>query len=164
MGSGKTRVGTALAKLMSRPFLDSDQEIEKASGFSVAEIFQRFGEEEFRRGEKEVILRLLTRKGIILASGGGAFIQPAVRQAVKKNAVSIWLKAEVDTLVERASRTSHRPLLQGVDKKKKMQELMEVRYPVYAEADITVVTDGSTPTLTAKKILQELARFWEKND
>lgn len=164
MGSGKTRVGSTLAKLLNRPFLDSDKEIEKAAGFTIAEIFERFGEDEFRRGEREVIFRLLDKKGIILASGGGAFIQPAVRAAVKEKAVSIWLKAEVETLLERAARTTHRPLLQGVDKKKKMQELMAVRYPVYAEADITVVTDDSTPMLTARKIMRELALFWEKDD
>lgn len=159
MGSGKSRVGIALAKLLNRPFLDSDIEIEKAAGLSIADIFARFGEQEFRRGEKEVILRLLSRKDIVIASGGGAFMQVDVRKAIKTQAISIWLKADVETLVERTSRTTHRPLLQGVDKKQKLQELMEARYPVYAEADITIVTDGSTPAATAEKIRQALVRF-----
>lgn len=156
MGAGKSRVGRELGRLMGVPFVDADHEIEKSAGMTIQDIFAQFGEAEFRKGEMRVMKRLLQGPPIVLASGGGAFIQPAVRDIIKKHAVSVWLKADLDTLVERTRRTSHRPLLQGVDRAQKLRELMDARYPVYAEADITLVTDKQTPQTMARRIRREL--------
>ncbi len=147
-----------LSKLLRLPFVDSDKEIERAAGLSIPEIFEKFGEKEFRTGEKKVMLRLLSEGGKVLASGGGAFIQPDIRNAVKERAISVWLKADLETLVERTSRTSHRPLLQGGDPAQKLKELMDARYPIYAEADITVITDAQSPNEMAKRIKLELEK------
>lgn len=157
MGAGKSRVGLELSRLLGVPFMDADREIEKSAGMPIPDIFAEFGEAEFRKGEMKVIDRLLKGPPIVLASGGGAFIQPAVRSAIKKHAVSVWLKADLETLVARTRRTGHRPLLQGVDRAEKLRELMEKRYPVYAEADITLVTDKQTPQSMARRIRRELA-------
>lgn len=159
MGAGKTRIGQELARLLKCPFCDSDKEIERAAGLEIAEIFERLGEVEFRKGEKKVILRLLSEHAGVMATGGGAFMQPDIRSAIKNNSTSVWLRASVDTLVERASRTNHRPLLRGVDKKEKLQELIDIRYPVYAEADIVVDTDGRSASETAKLIKAALDTY-----
>jgi shikimate kinase len=159
MGAGKSRVGVELARLMKLPFLDIDKEIEKAAGLKVPEIFERLGEKEFRKGERKIVLRLLSEERRVLAAGGGAFIQPEIRAAVKEKAVSVWLNADLETLVERTGRTNNRPLLRGVDRTQKLRELMEVRYPVYAEADISVVTDRQSPREMAHRILQALEEF-----
>jgi shikimate kinase len=156
MGCGKSRVGMELAKLLKLPFVDSDREIENAAGLTILEIFERFGESAFRSGEKKVMLRLLSGAPKVLATGGGAFIQPDIRKNIKEKAISVWLKADLDTLVERTSRTDRRPLLQETDPRRKLQELMDARYPIYAEADITVVTDRQTPHDMAKRIRQAL--------
>lgn len=157
MGAGKSRVGQELSRLMNRPFSDSDKEIEAAAGLTIQEIFDRFGEEGFRQGERGVLQRLLSHKtpGII-ASGGGAFIQSHIREAIRQNAVSVWLRADIGTLVTRAARSTQRPLLKGVDKKTKLQELAEMRNPVYAKADIIVDTDGQSPQQTAKMVHEAL--------
>ncbi len=156
MGSGKSRVGIELARLLKLPFVDADKEIEKAAGLKIPEIFEKFGEANFRAGEKKVMLRLLAEGDKVLASGGGAFIQPDIRAMVKTHATSVWLKASLETLVERTSRTDNRPLLRGVDRSAKLQELMDLRYPLYAEADITVVTDAQTPKEMARRIIEKL--------
>jgi len=159
MGSGKSRIGKELAKLLKLPFVDADREIERAAAYTVSEIFERFGEKEFRRGEKEVMLRLLSGGAKILASGGGAFIQPEIKALIKQKAISVWLKASLDTLVKRTSHTGHRPLLQVGNPAERLQQLMEDRYPIYAEADITVVTDRQTPQDMARLIKIELDRL-----
>lgn len=164
MGCGKSRIGAELAKVLKLPFVDVDREIERAANFTIAEIFERFGEKEFRRGEREVMLRLLKGPAKVLASGGGAFIQPDIKKAIKEKAVSVWLKADLDTLVKRTSRTNHRPLLQGVDAAERLQQLMEVRYPLYAEADITVVTDHQTPQDMAQTIKTEIEKRAAQKD
>ena len=165
MGSGKSRVGYELARLLKLPFVDSDKEIEKAAGMKIPEIFETLGEDAFRQGELKVIERLLSDGGQVLASGGGAFIQPGVRAAIADSgAVSVWLKAGLDTLVERTGRTDHRPLLRGVDPAQKLKELMDARYPVYAEADITLVTDDQPPKEMAKRIARELKRLEGEHD
>jgi shikimate kinase len=125
----------------------------------IPDIFERLGEAEFRKGERKVMMRLLDEDRRVLAAGGGAFIQTDIRAAVKEKAISVWLKANLETLVERTGRSNNRPLLRGVDRTQKLRELMEVRYPVYAEADITVTTDEQSPAEMAKRILQELQAF-----
>ncbi len=164
MGSGKSRVGIELSRLLKMPFIDSDKEIEKAAGMSIPEIFERLGEPEFRIGEKKVMLRLLESGPKVLASGGGAFIQPDIRGAVKDKAVSVWLKASLETLVERTSRTDNRPLLRGVDRTQKLSQLIDARYPVYAEADITVVTDEQSPRHMARIIIEQLEKWKRDRD
>lgn len=159
MGSGKSRVGKELARLLGLPFADADQEIERAASYSITEIFERFGEAEFRRGEREVMQRLLRGHAKVLASGGGAFIQPDVRKMVKESAISVWLKADLKTLVDRTGRTNHRPLLRVADPGARLRQLMDQRYPIYAEADITVETDGQGPRETAERIRAEIERL-----
>lgn len=159
MGSGKSRVGGELARLLKLPFVDSDKEIEKAAAMSIPEIFEKHGEQSFRDGEKKVMLRLLSGGPKVLASGGGAFMQPDIRAAVKEHAISVWLKASLETLVERTSRKNNRPLLRGVDPAVKLQELMDVRYPIYAEADITIMTDAQSPRHMARMIREKLEEY-----
>lgn len=159
MGAGKSRVGFELSKILSLPFIDSDREIEKAAGMTIPDIFERFGEPGFRDGEKKVIERLLSETPKVIASGGGAFVQPGVKEVIKNKAISVWLKADIHTLVERTSRTDNRPLLRGTDPAKKLTELMELRYPIYAEADITVVTDNQSPKEMAILIKKQIETF-----
>lgn len=158
MGAGKTRVGIELARLLKLPFVDADKEIEAAAGLPVADIFEQFGEEEFRNGERKVMARLLSSGAKVLASGGGAFVQEPVRKLIKDHSISVWLKADLDTLIERTSRTNHRPLLQDCDPAVKLKELMDKRYPIYAEADITLETDSQTPYDMARRIRDELEK------
>ena len=164
MGAGKSRVGAEIARLTGLPFMDSDREIERAAGMPVSDIFERFGEAEFRKGEEKVILRLLEAPRKILASGGGAFIQPAIREAVKKQAVSVWLKADLDILVERTSRSTHRPLLRDGDAREKLRVLMDYRYPLYAEADITVESDDRAPRDTAALVVKALEDYLQHRE
>lgn len=138
MGAGKTTIGRRLARELNMPFYDSDDEIIKASGRSVAGYFFDHGEEAFRDGERRVIERLISDQPIILATGGGAFIPEKTRRILNDKATTVWLKGDLDTLMKRVKRTDHRPLLQVANPRAKMQELMDVRYPIYAKAHITV--------------------------
>ncbi|UYN98481.1 MAG: shikimate kinase [Devosia sp.] len=140
MGAGKTTVGRRLAARLGRQFIDSDEEIEKAAQMTIPEIFEQRGEAEFRAGEMRVIGRLLKEADIVLATGGGAFINPETRSIVKAEAVSVWLKAEADVLFERVSRRSNRPLLKTADPRATLEKLIADRYPVYTEADVTVIS------------------------
>ena len=158
MGVGKSRIGIELAKYLKMPFFDSDSEIERAAGLTVQEIFQKFGEHEFRQGEKKVIIRLLSGQPIVLATGGGAFMQEDVRKTTKEKAISIWLKASLETLLERTSRNQKRPLLMGVDREEKLKELMLARNPIYETADIAMDTDGFSPRDMARSIVAELEK------
>jgi shikimate kinase len=162
MGSGKTRVGSDLARLLNLPFIDSDHEIERAANSTVSEIFEKFGESEFRLKEKQVMTRLLAGKPCVLASGGGSFIQPEIRSVIKNTAISVWLQADINALVERVSRNNSRPILQGGNIRDKLQQLMDARYPVYAEADITVVTGDQTPQDTAVLIKAGIDRLLQQ--
>ena len=141
MGVGKSTIGRRLAQAMGLPFRDADQEIEAAASRSIPEIFAELGEAEFRAGERRVIGRLLQEEPHVLATGGGAFMDPQTRELMKEKAITVWLKADLDVLVRRVGRKNTRPLLAGKDPRMVLQELMERRYPVYAEADITVYTD-----------------------
>lgn len=143
MGAGKSTVGRRIAKYLGVPFRDADDEIEAAAGCSVSDIFSTYGEAEFRRGERQVIARLLKSEPVhVLATGGGAFMNPETRAEIKENAYSVWLSADLETLVERCGRRNNRPLLQTSDPSETLKHLMEERYPIYAEADVIVDSTG----------------------
>lgn len=157
MASGKTSVGRLLAQRLNLPFLDADHEIEAAAHMTVPEIFARHGEPYFRSGEKRVIARLLATGPAVLATGGGAFMNGETREAVAARGVSVWLKADAETIVRRARRRSNRPLLQTSDPEKTVRDLMAVRYPVYALADVTVESEDGPHENTADAVLAALA-------
>jgi len=140
MGAGKTTVGRRLASRLGRQFIDSDEEIERAAQMTIPEIFEQRGEAEFRAGEMRVIARLLKENDLVLATGGGAFVNPETRALVRAGAVSVWLKADIDILFERVSRRSNRPLLKTADPRATLEKLIAERYPIYAQADVTVIS------------------------
>ena len=142
MGAGKTSVGQRLAAMLDVPFHDSDHEVVEAAQMKIAEIFERFGEPEFRRLECRVISRLLGEVTGVLATGGGAFMQEETRKAISERAVSVWLKADLDVLVSRTAGRSHRPLLNRGDPRTILADLIEQRYPVYGLADLHVDSLG----------------------
>ena len=144
MGAGKSSIGRRLAKHLGLKFIDADDEIEKAAGLSIDDIFEIYGEDEFRAGERRVILRILDEGPSVLATGGGAFMDPAIRDTIKKCSVSVWLKADLDTLLERTSRRGGRPLLKTGDPAKVLKKLMDERYPIYETADITIESGNNT--------------------
>src|SRR5215213_2489357 len=138
MGAGKSTVGRRLAARLDMPFKDADAEIEAAAGMSVADIFATHGEPYFREGERRVLARLLQEGPIVLATGGGAFMNPDTRARIAEAGVSIWLKADLEVLMRRVRKRSNRPLLKNADPEASMRRLMTMRQPVYALADITV--------------------------
>jgi shikimate kinase len=144
MGVGKSSIGRRLAGVLDLPFRDADDAIEEAAGRSISDIFTERGEAEFREGERRVIARLLDDPPMVLATGGGAFVNPETRTLIKRKAISIWLKADVEVLLRRVGRKDTRPLLKGRDPRLVLQTLAEERYPAYAEADLSVET-GETP-------------------
>lgn len=144
MGAGKTTVGRRLAQRLGLPFLDADVEIEKAAAQTIPEIFAEHGEAYFRDGERRVIARILAEGPLVLATGGGAFMNEATRRRIAERGVSIWLNADLATLMSRVRRKSNRPLLNTSDPEGTMRRLIDERYPVYASADLTVYSgDGS---------------------
>ena len=139
MGAGKSSIGRRLAARLNIPFVDADVEIEKAAGMSIADIFARHGEADFRSGEARVIARLLEGGPQVLATGGGAFLNPDTRNAIRTKGVSIWLSADVDVLMRRISkRRNERPLLQTADPAETLRRLLAERQPIYAQADLTM--------------------------
>ncbi len=138
MGAGKTSVGRRLALRLDLPFVDTDAEIERAAGKTIPEIFADHGESEFRSGEKRVIARLLEAGPQVLATGGGAFMDPDTRENISASGISVWLSGDLDLLEKRVKRRSNRPLLENGDVRQTLSDLIEVRYPVYALADIEV--------------------------
>jgi shikimate kinase len=138
MGAGKTAVGRRLANRLELPFIDADTEIEVAAGASISEIFAEHGESYFRQGERKVIKRLLDSGPQVLATGGGAYMNPETRASIKARGLSVWLKADLKVLLKRVGRRDSRPLLTRGDPEKVMKKLIEERYPIYEEADVTV--------------------------
>ncbi len=159
MGAGKTVIGRKVAATLGLPFIDSDHEIEDVSRMTIPDLFAAYGEEEFRALERRVIARLLKEGPQVLSTGGGAFMNAATRQAVARRGVSVWLKADLDTLMQRVAKRQNRPLLQADDPRAVMQRLMEVRYPVYEEADVTVRSRDEPKEVIAAEVMTSLARF-----
>jgi len=158
MGAGKSSVGRRLAKYLGLPFYDADQEIEKAAGCSIPEIFSRHGEAAFRSGERRVIARLLEGGGHVLATGGGAFMDPETRAKIAEKGISIWLSADLDVLLERVLRRDNRPLLKQGDPEKILRQLMVERDPVYAQADLIVKTGQGPHEAVVAQIVEALQR------
>jgi len=158
MGVGKTSLGRLLAQRLDLPFIDSDKEIERSTGFSVSDLFARYGESEFNKGEEKVMARLLQGPPCVLSSGGGAFLSEKTRQLAKKTAVSIWLKAGAEVISSRTEGRTHRPLVPALDNKKIIENLVQERYPLYAEADLTIESFAERPQKTVVRVLQELEK------
>ncbi len=153
MGAGKTSVGRRLAKLLGAPFTDADDEIVAAAGMSIPEIFETYGEGAFRDLERRVIARLLGESPRVLAFGGGAFMDPATRALAKERAETVWLRADLDTLVARTlRRRTSRPLLAGGDPREVLADLMEKRHPVYAEAEHVIDSGSLSPEALAQAL------------
>lgn len=161
MGAGKTSVGRRLATLIGADFVDSDVEIEAAAGMTIPEIFEVHGELHFREGERKVIARLLDGAPRVLATGGGAFMAPETRAATLEAGTVVWLDAELDTLFARVSRKPGRPLLAQPDPKGVLAQLIEVRYPVYAEAHVRV---ASAPDITHEAMAADILAAIETHD
>ncbi|MBN8532156.1 MAG: shikimate kinase [Alphaproteobacteria bacterium] len=159
MGAGKSTIGRRLARKLNLEFVDSDQEIENAAHCSISDIFEIQGEAYFRELERKVIGRLLDRAPHVLATGGGAFIQEETRTLIKRNAISIWLRADLDVLVERVSRRNVRPLLEKGDKRDILSRLMEERYPIYANADIAIDSSDGEHHIVVHKIVDALRSY-----
>ncbi len=157
-GAGKSTIGRRLASLLRLPFVDADHEIERAAAMTIPEIFEKFGEAEFREGEKRVIARLLEGGRQVIATGGGAFMAEETRAAVRARAVSVWLKADVETLIGRVRRKSNRPLLAGADPEGALRRLLAAREPVYATADVTVQSRDIAHDDVVAALLAALAR------
>jgi len=159
MGAGKSCIGRLLATELDLPFVDADKEIEAAAGCSVEDIFAAHGEAAFRDGERRVIARLLTQPKMVLATGGGAFMDPETRRLILDRATSVWLRADVDLLVRRTARRNNRPLLKRGDPHEILGRLIKERYPVYAEADVAVDSVDGPPEMTLARVLDGLRKF-----
>lgn len=156
MGAGKSSIGRRLAGRLGIPFVDADTEIEKAAGMSIPEIFSAHGESYFRAGETRVIARLLDGGPQVLATGGGAFMNPETRTAICAKGISVWLRASVEVLARRIKRRNDRPLLKGADPIETLRRLVDERYPIYAQADITVESRDAPHDAIVEEIIAGL--------
>ena len=159
MGSGKSSIGRRLARIYSMPFVDADREIEKAGGGDICYLFQRYGEQDFRRVEERIMNRLLNAKKCILASGGGAFMSAQTRQIVSQKAVSVFLDAHVDTIVRNTAGRTHRPLLNVDNPKEVIRTLLDSRRPFYEQADIRVEYKEETMGQLLRILVAQINRF-----
>jgi shikimate kinase len=157
MGAGKTAVGRKVAQFLGLPFIDSDHEIESVSRMSVPDLFENYGEAEFRALEQRVILRILEGGPLVLSTGGGAYMNENTRLAIAERAIAVWLKADLDLLMERVVKKQNRPLLKNPDPRAVMQRLMSERHPVYAKADVTVTTRDARKETIAEEVIGALA-------
>lgn len=159
MGAGKTVIGKQVADELGIPFVDSDEEIEQVSRMTIPELFERYGEPEFRALERRVIKRLLRGGPRVLSTGGGAYMNMATRRQIARRGISVWLRADLETLMARVMRKRNRPLLHNEDPRATMQKLIAERYPVYGEADITIETRNERKEVVVETVLQALDRF-----
>jgi shikimate kinase len=158
MGAGKTAIGRKVAAMLGLPFTDSDHEIESVSRMTIPDLFERYGEAEFRSLEQRVIVRVLESGSQVLSTGGGAFMNEQTRAAIAAYGLSVWLKADVDTLLDRVSKKQNRPLLKNADPRAVLEKLMMERYPVYALADVTVQTRDERKEVIAGEVIEALGR------
>ncbi|HUB94827.1 MAG TPA: shikimate kinase [Stellaceae bacterium] len=156
MGAGKSSIGRRLAQRFKVPFVDTDNEIEAAAGATIEEIFERHGEAVFREGERRVIARLLDGPVQVLATGGGAYMDPATRALLHMRAVTVWLSADIELLLSRVTRRNNRPLLKNADPRSVLEHLILERHPIYAEADLTVETIEGPPEATLERVVSAL--------
>jgi shikimate kinase len=163
MGAGKSTVGRRLAQKLGLPFRDADNEIEAAAGMSIPDIFSIHGEGYFRDGERRVIARLLQEGPMVLATGGGAFMNEETRARIAESGISIWLRADLDVLMRRVRKRATRPLLQNADPEGTMRQLMEKRHPVYALADLTVESHEAPHDRVVVEIMGVLAEWLDKD-
>lgn len=157
MGVGKTSLGRILAKHLGLPFLDSDKEIENISGFSISDLFARYGEQAFRSGEEKLMERLLKGGPCVLSSGGGAFLSEKTRAIAKEFAVSVWIKADATVISKRTQGRSHRPLVPAADNQHVIEKLVSECYPLYEHADIMVESFQEHPYKTVNRLLEQLS-------
>lgn len=158
MGVGKSTVGRRLAARLGLHFVDADEEIEKAAGMTITEMFERYGEAHFRDGERRVIARLMDGEPRVIATGGGAFMQDETRRLILDHATAIWLDADINILVDRVSRREGRPLLKGKDPRVVLTDLAAIRNPVYALAPIHVKSAAAPHDVTVERILEKLSQ------
>jgi shikimate kinase len=158
MGAGKTSIGRRLAAALHLPFLDADAEIEKAANLSIAEIFEHYGEGQFREGERRVVARLLAGGPAVLATGGGAFVSEETRERCREDGVTIWLKAEPSVLAERVRKKGTRPLLDGPDPEAVIRQLLSDREPFYSQADIVIASREGPHQAVVSEILAALEK------
>lgn len=159
MGAGKSSVGRRLAALVGLPFVDADHEIEAAAGCAVADIFKLYGEQAFRDGERKVIHRLLGSNLTVIATGGGAFMDPETRAEIIQKGVSIWLRADLNLLFNRTEGRPHRPLLLQGNSRQTLKQLMDTRYPIYESADVIVDAKSEKPDATADRVYNALKDY-----
>ena len=158
MGAGKSVIGLKISQKLGLDFIDSDSEIEQVVGASISDIFSIYGEKAFRNYEKTVINRLLSEKIRVIATGGGAFMDSETRHSMKSKGTVIWIRADIETLVERTKRRDSRPLLRNNNHRKILQQLMIERSPIYAEADIFIDSDVDSIDSIAKKLIDKLKK------
>jgi shikimate kinase len=159
MGVGKTTVGRKLAAILGRDFIDADEAIVEAAGRSIPEIFDAFGEAHFRDGERRVIARLIEEGHGVIATGGGAFVDPATRAAVLDKGIAVWIDCDIDTLVERTARRTNRPLLKQGDPRAILIRLAQERAPFYADAHVRVVSETGPHADTARAIIEAIDQW-----
>ena len=164
MGVGKSTVGRRLARRLGLPFVDSDEAIEDAAGYSAAEVFERFGEADFRDGERRLVARLMDGEVRVIATGGGAFVDPRTRGLLNDRAITVWLDAPVDVLAERTGRRDTRPLLRSGDRKSTLERLAQERQPAYSEAHIHVRSGNGAHQDVVETILRELETHLSAGD
>ena len=162
MGAGKTAIGRKVAGELGLRFIDSDHEIEDVSRTTIPDLFELYGETEFRALEQRVIARLLEGGPQVLSTGGGAFMNAQTRISIAERAVSVWLKADIDVLMERVSKKQNRPLLKNADPRGVMQRLIDERYPLYALADVTVETRDERKEVIAEEVIEALRRHLDE--
>lgn len=159
MGAGKSAIGRMTATALGIDFVDSDHEIERVSRLTISELFELYGESEFRSLEARVIARLMKTGPQVLSTGGGAFIHPETRAQIRQEALSVWLKADLDVLWERVKKRDTRPLLRTADPRGTLGALIEARYPIYAEADLTVISRDVSKEVIVNEVVETVARY-----
>ena len=159
MGAGKSAIGKRLALRLGLPFVDADDAIELAAGCTIGEIFEKYGEGEFRSGERRVIARLLDEPPHVLSTGGGAYMDPETRALMRAKAITVWLRADLDVLFDRVRKRTHRPLLRQGDPREILANLMNQRYPIYAEANIVVDSTAQPADRTTEQTIAALRAY-----